>query len=84
MLWNYNRIERSITIPWHIQWNFTKIGLKGLFAESVAAVTTVFTGRIILGITQMLINLCFQKRFNTLFAELLNKLFKFFLRLDFI
>ena len=53
MLRHNHRIKGGVAVAGYIQGNFTKIGLQGLATESIAAVTAVFTCRIVLGITGM-------------------------------
>lgn len=82
MFGNYDWIGGGVTVTGNIQRYLSEIGLKGFFTESISAVTAVFAGRIMFGISQMFVDLRLQKRLNALFVESLDKLFKLFLRFD--
>ena len=57
-MFGYNhRIKGRISVTGNFQRNFTKVGLERFTAEAITAVATVFARRIMLGITEMLIDL---------------------------
>jgi hypothetical protein len=79
----YNhRFKGRIAVTGYIQWHFPQVGLQCFTTEPITAVATVFARRIMLGITEMLIDLSLQKGFNSLLVRLLKESFKFFLSPD--
>jgi hypothetical protein len=82
MFWNNNRIEGCIAIPGNVQWYFSKVCFQGLATRPITAITTVFPGRIVFGITKMVTAFCLLKSFNSLFVKLLKVRLKLLLRLN--
>ena len=69
MLGYNHRIKGRIAVTGDFQGHFTKVGLERFTTEAITAVATVFARRIMLGITEMLIDLSLSKGLQLLVCK---------------